>query len=113
VSQASGLGCVEPDGVGRSGVARGSLNKADSAEKFAALAGVKYQTLLAAATTRTKSGGQISQVPAAAADKVPWQEAVVEQAQSPAGSQLPPRRNDLAATGLSTRRRLSTTHGLR
>ena len=56
-----------------------------SGAKFAALAGIKYQTFAAWALRRRKrrGAGNPSQVPDPSADSVRWLEAVVEQTQQP------------------------------
>lgn len=56
-----------------------------SGTKFAALAGIKYQTFAFWAQCRRKARAAdgSAQVPAPATDKVRWLEAVVEQAQNP------------------------------
>jgi hypothetical protein len=53
-----------------------------SGTKFAALAGIKYQTFAAWAARRRKQG--VAQAPAKPADAVRWLEAVVQEAQGPA-----------------------------
>lgn len=52
-----------------------------SAAKFAALAGIKYQTFAAWSLRRRKQGA--SQAPVRSADPVRWLEAVVQEAQAP------------------------------
>jgi acetyl esterase/lipase len=52
-----------------------------SAAKFAALAGIKYQTFAAWAARRRKSA--VAKAPAAPADAMRWLEAVVDQAHPP------------------------------
>jgi hypothetical protein len=56
-----------------------------SGTKFAALAGIKYQTFAFWAQRRRqqRAADGAAKVPAASADKVRWLEAVVEQAQNP------------------------------
>jgi transposase len=56
-----------------------------SGTKFAALAGIKYQTFAFWAQRRRKARAAdgSAKVPAASADQVRWLEAVVEQAQNP------------------------------
>jgi len=52
-----------------------------SASKFAALAGIKYQTFAAWSLRRRKQGA--SKAPVGATDPVRWLEAVVQEAQTP------------------------------
>ena len=56
-----------------------------SGAKFAALAGIKYQTFAAWAARRRKQG--VAQAPAQPADPLRWLEAVVDQAQTPVATQ--------------------------
>ena len=60
-----------------------------SGAKFAALAGIKYQTFAAWAHRRRqqRASGTPTKVPAAPADKMRWLEAVIEQAQPSGASQ--------------------------
>lgn len=53
-----------------------------SAAKFAALAGIKYQTFAAWSLRRRKQG--VAKAPAKPVDPVRWLEAVVQEAQTPA-----------------------------
>jgi ferric-dicitrate binding protein FerR (iron transport regulator) len=58
-----------------------------SGTKFAALAGIKYQTFAtwAQRRRRQRAAGGAVKVPAGDADKVRWMEAVIDQAQTSAG----------------------------
>jgi hypothetical protein len=58
-----------------------------SGAKFAALAGIKYQTFAAWACRRRHQAG--AKAPVKPADQVRWLEAVVAQAQTPPGSPAP------------------------
>src|ERR1043165_1322283 len=60
-----------------------------SGQKFATLAGIKYQTFAFWAQRRRRQRGA-SSVPAQPVDSVRWLEAVVEQAQSPDGQSPSP-----------------------
>jgi hypothetical protein len=57
-----------------------------SAVKFAALAGIKYQTFAAWAARRRKQG--VSKAPVGAPDAVRWLEAVVQEAQRPVAANM-------------------------
>ncbi len=60
-----------------------------SGAKFAALAGIKYQTFAAWATRRRKQRGVVP-APANAVDPVRWLEAVVSDAKTPTSGPLTP-----------------------
>lgn len=66
-----------------------------SGPKFAALAGIKYQTFAAWVTRRRKKRGDI-QPAIKAADPVRWLEAVVTEAQAPTTNRLLPVRIQLS-----------------
>jgi hypothetical protein len=85
VLKTDGLGRVKTPAVRRETLLDEFERSGLSGAKFAALAGIKYQTFAAWAHRRRKQrgGGGPAKAPAPLADPVRWLEAVVEQAQTP------------------------------
>lgn len=89
VLKADGLGRVKTPPERREQLLDEFERSGLSGMKFAALAGIKYQTFAAWLGKRRRQQDSAAKVAAKPVDTMRWLEAVVEQAQNPGGSNQP------------------------